>query len=207
MIERLYRQLRTSLCVADDPENRTNPLPLVLLGIRSPLKPELDCSVAELVLGAIVRIFGEIILPVPRGAAEDPTSLLHRLQQFMWTLSGVPPGPSVPESYLEKDFETCPHICLRCSQVRRSQEPPYDGPFRAISRETKTFPMQRVTHAEVASLDLLKAAVPYTPPDEPCGPLPTVPPPDPIYIRPVYSLFLYVCYPQLQLSSHRPPSL
>nr|VZI10129.1 unnamed protein product [Spirometra erinaceieuropaei] len=155
------------------------PLPLILLDIRSSLKPNLDCSAAELVLGATIRLPSQMISPTRRVAVENPTSLLHRLRQFMRTLSPVLPRPSVSESYLEKDLATCSHTYLRCDQVCRPLEPSYDGPFRVISRRTKTFRIQRGTREEVVSVDRLKAAVPDTPLDEPCGPLPPAPPPRP----------------------------
>nr|VZI28875.1 unnamed protein product [Spirometra erinaceieuropaei] len=177
MVERFHRQLKASLRAADDPENWTDHLPLVLLGIRSSLKSDLDCSAAELVFGATVRLPGQMISPTSRVAVEDPTNLLHRLRQFLRTLSPVPPRPSVSESYLEKDLATCSHVYLRCDRVRRPLEPPYDGPFRVISRGTKNFRIQRGTREEVVSVDRLKAAVPDTHPDEPCGPLhPALPP-------------------------------
>ncbi|BHF85899.1 hypothetical protein SprV_1002907400 [Sparganum proliferum] len=179
MVERFHRQLKASLRAAADPENWTDHLPLVLLGIRSALKPDLDCSAAELVFGATVRLPGEMISPTPQSAVEDPTNLLHRLRQFMRTLSPVPPRSSASPSYLEKDLATCSHVYLRCDRVRRPLEPPYDGPFRVISRGTKNFRIQRGTREEVVSVDRLKAAVPGTPPDEPCGPLSPAPPPRP----------------------------
>nr|VZI26238.1 unnamed protein product [Spirometra erinaceieuropaei] len=120
-----------------------------------------------------------MISPTPRVAVEDPTNLLHRLQPFLRTLSPVPPRPSVSESYLEKDLATCSLAYLRFDRVRRPLEPPYDGPFRVISRGTKNFRIQRGTREEVVSVDRLKAAVPDTTPDEPCGPPPPAPPPRP----------------------------
>ncbi|BHF77224.1 hypothetical protein SprV_0502032800 [Sparganum proliferum] len=95
----------------------------------------------------------------------------------MRTLSPVPPRSSAYPSYLEKDLATCSHVYLRCDRVRRSLEPPYDGPFRVISRGTKNFRIQRGTREEIVSVDRLKAAVPDTPPDKPCGPLHPAPPP------------------------------
>ncbi|BHF80104.1 hypothetical protein SprV_0702322800 [Sparganum proliferum] len=203
MVERFHRQLKASLRAADDPENWTDHLSLVVLGIRSSLKSDLDCSAAELVFGATVRLPGQMISPTPRVAVEDPTNLLHRIRQFLRTLSPVPPRPSVSESYLEKDLATCSHVNLRCDRVRRPLEPPYDGPFRVISRGTKNFRIQRGTREEVVSVDRLKAAVPDTPLDEPCGPLP----PDPLSLRPVYFLCPHVRNPQLQLHLHQPTTL
>ncbi|BHF63679.1 hypothetical protein SprV_0200667300 [Sparganum proliferum] len=155
------------------------PPPLVLLGIRSSLKSDLDCSAAEHVFGATVRLPGQMISPTPRVAVEDPTNLLHRLRQFLRTLSPVPPRSSASPSHLEKDLATCSHVYLRYDRVRRPLEPPYDGPFRVISRGTKNFRIQRGTREEVVSVDRLKAAVPDTPPDEPCSPLHPAPPPRP----------------------------
>nr|VZI46136.1 unnamed protein product [Spirometra erinaceieuropaei] len=106
MVERFHRQLKASLRAAADPENWTDHLPLVLLGVRSALKPDLDCSAGELVFGSTVRLPGEMISPTPQGSVEDPTNLLHRLRQFMRTLSPVPPRSSASPSYLEKDLAT-----------------------------------------------------------------------------------------------------
>ncbi|BHF70280.1 hypothetical protein SprV_0301333000 [Sparganum proliferum] len=63
MVERFHCQLKASLRAADDPENWTDHLPLVLLGIRSSFKSDLDCSAAELVFGATVRLPGQMISP------------------------------------------------------------------------------------------------------------------------------------------------
>nr|VZI09926.1 unnamed protein product [Spirometra erinaceieuropaei] len=169
MVERFHRHMKASLRAADDPENWIDHLPLVLLGICSSLKTDLDCSAAEFVFGATVRLPGQMISPTPRVAVEDPTNLLHRLRQFLRTLSPVPPRASLSESYIDKDLTTCSHVYLRWDRVRRPLEPPYEGPFRVISRGTKNFRIQRGTREEVVSVDRLKAAVPDIPPDEPCG--------------------------------------
>ncbi|BHF78214.1 hypothetical protein SprV_0602132600 [Sparganum proliferum] len=87
------------------------------------------------------------------------------------------PGTSVSESYLDNGLATCSHVYLRCDRVRRPLEPPYDGPFRVISRGMKNFRIQRGILEEVVSVNRLKAAVPVTPPDEPCNPLPPASPP------------------------------
>ncbi|BHF72213.1 hypothetical protein SprV_0401527700 [Sparganum proliferum] len=205
MVEWFNRQLKASLRAAVDPENWTNHLSLILLGIRSALKPDLDCSAAELVFGATVRLPGELISPTPRGAVEDPTNLLHRLRQFMRTLSPVPPKSSASPSYLEKDLATCSHVYLQCDRVRQPLEPPYDGPFRVLSRGPKAFRIQRDNRKEVVSVGRLKAAVPGTPPDEPCGPLPSASPMQPLFHRPVFSLCPPVRYLRLSPPTPTPP--
>nr|VZI16984.1 unnamed protein product [Spirometra erinaceieuropaei] len=187
MVERFHRQLKASLRAAANPDNWTDHLPLVLLGIRSALKEDLDCSAAELVFGATVRLPGEMISPTPRGAVEDPTNLLHRLRQFMRTLSLVPPRSFASPSYLKKELAMCSHVYLRYDRVHRPLELPYDGPFRVFSRGTKTFRIQRDNSEGVLNVDRLKAAVPDTLPDEPCGPPPSDPRLQPLYHHLVFS--------------------
>ncbi|BHF61161.1 hypothetical protein SprV_0100413300 [Sparganum proliferum] len=82
---------RGGRAVSPPVEGWTDHLPLVLLGMRPFLKPELDCSADELVFGVTVRLPGEMISPTPRGAVEDSTNLLHRCRQFVRALSPVPP--------------------------------------------------------------------------------------------------------------------
>ncbi|BHF81674.1 hypothetical protein SprV_0802480700 [Sparganum proliferum] len=98
MVERFRHQLKASQRAATDSENWTDNLPLVLLGIRPALKPDLDCPAAELVFDTTVRLPGEIISTTPRVADEDLTNLRHCLRQFLRTLSPLSPRPSVSES-------------------------------------------------------------------------------------------------------------
>ncbi|BHF60737.1 hypothetical protein SprV_0100370300 [Sparganum proliferum] len=118
----------------------------------------------EPVFGATVRITGEMISPNPRGAGDDPTNILHRLRQFMQTLSPVPPRSSASPSYLEKDSTTCCHVCLPCGRVRRPPEPPYDDPFQVLYRGTKTFRIQRANREEVSGISNRSIRVHNTPP-------------------------------------------
>nr|VZI38583.1 unnamed protein product [Spirometra erinaceieuropaei] len=91
MVERFHRQLKTALRAAGDPENLSDNVPVALLGIRAALKSDLDCSAAELVFGTTLRLPGEMVTPTSRGAEETPENFVHRLRQFMRSLSPVPP--------------------------------------------------------------------------------------------------------------------
>nr|VZI05885.1 unnamed protein product [Spirometra erinaceieuropaei] len=56
MLERFHRQLKASLRAVDGLENWMDHIPLVLFGIHSSLKSDLDCSAVELVCGVNVRL-------------------------------------------------------------------------------------------------------------------------------------------------------
>ena len=59
IIERIHRQLKAALRAHKSSSHWTEVLPLVLLGIRTALKTDLQCSAAELVYGTTLRVPGE----------------------------------------------------------------------------------------------------------------------------------------------------
>ncbi len=159
MVERFHRQLKTALRAAQNPADWSDNLPLALLGIRAALKSDLDCSTAELVFGTTLRLPGEMVTPTPRGADEDPINFVHRLRQFMRLLSPVPPRTPPSKSYVEKGLANCTHVFVRVDRVRKPLEPPYEGPFRVISRNEKTCRIVRGVKEDVVNVDRVKAAV------------------------------------------------
>nr|VZH92711.1 unnamed protein product [Spirometra erinaceieuropaei] len=219
MVGRFHRQLKTTLRAVEDPGNWSDNLPLALLGIRAALKSDLGCSAAELVFGTTLRLPGEMITPTSRGADENPDNLVHRLRQFMRSLSLVPPRTPMAESYVEKDLDKCTHVFVRCDRVRQPLESPYEGPFRVLARNAKTFRILRSDKEDVVSVDRVKAAVAEEPPDlsqgQKCADSQTPVPPSslsPVYspcplpcpsLRPAYFLPLLVYSIQLQ---HHPPA-
>ncbi|BHF61467.1 hypothetical protein SprV_0100444100 [Sparganum proliferum] len=225
MVERFHRQLKTALRAVEDPGNWSDNLPLALLGIRAALKSDLGCSAAELVFGTTLRLPGEMITATSRGADETPDNLVHRLRQFMRSLSPVPPRTPMTESYFEKDLDKCTHVFVRCDRVRQPLESPYEGPFRVLARNAKTCRILRGDKEDVVSVDRVKAAVAEEPPDLPQGqkcadpltpvapsslspthspcPLPRPSPPLPLPLRPAFFLSLHVY--SIQLQHHPPP--
>ncbi|BHF84036.1 hypothetical protein SprV_0902718600 [Sparganum proliferum] len=169
MVERFHRQLKTALRAAEDPGDWSDNLPLALLGIRAALKSDLGCSAAVLVFGTTLRLPGEMITATSRGADETPDNLVHRLRQFMRSLSPVPPRTPMTESYVEKDLGKCTHVFVRCDRVRQPLESPYEGLFRVLARNAKTCRILRGDKEDVVNVDRVKAAVAEEPPDLPQG--------------------------------------
>ncbi|BHF77486.1 hypothetical protein SprV_0602059200 [Sparganum proliferum] len=224
MVERFHRQLKTTLRAVEDPGNWSDNLPLALLVIRAALKLDLGCSAAKLVFGTTLRLPGEMVTPNSRGTDETPNNLVHRLRQFMHSLSPVPPPTPTTESYVEKDLDNCTHVFVRCDRVRQPLESPYEGPFRALAHNAKTCRILRCDMEDVVSVDRVKAAVAEEPPDlsqgqncvdsltpippsslspahPPCPLLP-LPLPCPLPLRPACFLSLHVYNTQLK---HHPP--
>ncbi|BHF66583.1 hypothetical protein SprV_0200960500 [Sparganum proliferum] len=92
-----------------------------------------------------------MITATSRGADETPDNLVHRLRQFMRSLSPVPPRTPMAESYFEKDLDKCTHVFVRCDRVRQPLESPYEGPFRVLARNAKTCRILRGDKEDVVS--------------------------------------------------------
>ncbi|BHF58122.1 hypothetical protein SprV_0100107100 [Sparganum proliferum] len=91
LVERFHRQLKASLRAHDNPSHWSEHLPLVMLGIRTALKPDLECSAAELVYGTTLRIPGVFFGYSQRPADLDPSDYVQRLRQVMTHLRATPP--------------------------------------------------------------------------------------------------------------------
>ena len=62
LIEHLHRQLTAALKAHHNPACWTEILPMVLLGIRTAVKEDIGCSMAELVYGTSLRLPGEFLI-------------------------------------------------------------------------------------------------------------------------------------------------
>jgi cleavage and polyadenylation specificity factor subunit 1 len=94
LVERFHRTLKAAImCHAD--QQSTEALPLVLLGICTSFKEDLQASVAELVYGEPLRIPGELLTPTANPV--DPAHLITELREHMTRLRPTPSStPRLP---------------------------------------------------------------------------------------------------------------
>nr|VZI50870.1 unnamed protein product [Spirometra erinaceieuropaei] len=152
MVGRFHRQLKTVLRAVDYQGSWSDNLPLAILGIRTALKSDLGCSATELLFGTTLRLPGEMIIPTSRMADETTDNLVHRLRQFLRSLSPVPPRTRITESYVEKDLDNCAHAFVRCNRVRYPLKSPYEGLFRVLALNAKTCRILRGDKEDVVSV-------------------------------------------------------
>jgi hypothetical protein len=135
-VERFHRTLKAAImCHAD--QQWAEALPLVLLGIRTAFKEDLQASVAELVYREPLRIPGELLAPTADPV--DPAHLITELRQHMARLRTVPAARNAsPATFVHSDLENCTHVFRRQDTTRRTLEPPYSGPYQILPRREKT---------------------------------------------------------------------
>ena len=159
MVERFHHQLKASLmCKA--PTNWFEALPVTLLGIRSTLKEDLHCTSAELVYGTTLRLPGDFFqASTPTDMVEDPLSYVDRLKSTMRQLTAMPPRHHTNrKSYIPPDLSSSPHVFVRSDSVKRSLQPPYDGPYPVLKRTSKHYTVSINNQHQTISIDRLKPA-------------------------------------------------
>ena len=164
MVENVHRPLKSAL-MAQDLQNRLNStilaqgnnwyetLPLVLLGIRSSFKEDLQSSSAELVYGEALRLPGEFFTP-DKNPSSDATSFLSRLTTITNALSPSPASRhSKPKVYVYKELSNCSHAFLLEPPIRSSLQPPYSGPYKILKRQNKTIVLNIKGQPTTVSID------------------------------------------------------
>lgn len=157
LVERFHRQLKAAImCHADS--NWVDVLPLVLLGIRSSFKEDLQASSAELTYGEPLRLPGEFFSPtVPE--ATDISEFTSRLRSMTTRLRPIPTTRhDTKKTFVYKDLATTSHVFLRDDSLRGALQPPYSGPYEVLNRTEKTFDILYKGKKVTVSIDRLKPA-------------------------------------------------
>ena len=130
-----------------------------MLGIRTAIKDDLQCTTAELVYGTTLRLPGEFFEQHSTITIPDPTSYATQLKDTMSKLRATPTrAQSNHKTFVQKDLKSGTHAFVPHDAVRKSLQRPYDGPYRIIKRTDKHYTLDVKEKHEVISLDRLKPA-------------------------------------------------
>ncbi|XP_045764373.1 uncharacterized protein LOC123869707 [Maniola jurtina] len=158
IIERLHRQLKAAI-MCHTSSQWTEALPVVLLGMRSSWKEDIQATPAELVYGEALQLPGQFLSPKQDFTTSDVTQYATRLRSYMAQLTPKPTSwHTTSPFYIPKDLNTCSHVFLRRDHVRSSLEPPYSGPFKVLKRQPKFFSIDIHGKPNNVSIDRLKPA-------------------------------------------------
>lgn len=161
MVERYHRNLKSALGAYGDSSRWVEFLPMVLPGLRSVVKSDLQCSSAELVYGCTLSLPGQLFSSpgIVDDTLSDPLSYAARLSKAMSSV--VPTGPRVPSAracFIPGDLSTCTHVYVRRDAHRRPLRPVYDGPYTVVSRADKYFKVVVNGRHDSVSIDRVKPA-------------------------------------------------
>lgn len=129
-IERTHRQLKAAIMCHQN-SRWTEVLPIVLLGIRSSLKEDLQATAAELTYGTSLRLPGEFFVS---GESNKPTP--EFVADLKTTMSKLRPAPTSNHSresaFVQKQLSTCSHVFVKEGAIKPPLTQPYDGPYRVV---------------------------------------------------------------------------
>lgn len=156
LVERWHRTLKASI-LCHNTVKWTTHLPMILLGLRSTFKADINASPAELVFGTTLRIPGEFF--------NDQTSMKTETQTVIDlrnAMNDLRPTSAVwhckPKVFIPNDLKTTSHVFLRDDSIRKSLTHPYNGPFEVLQRTSKYFKIQIGKRQSNVSIDRLKPA-------------------------------------------------
>lgn len=159
LVERMHRHLKSALMCHNDTWHRA--LPIVLLGMRSSFKEDLQASPADLVYGEPLHLPGEFVCPSSLLGLIGDSAFAEQLRKHMASLSPTPPSRhGERRTFIFKDLESATHVFLRDDTIKSSLKPPYSGPHKVISRaqDGKTLTILVGERHLTVSLDRVKPA-------------------------------------------------
>ncbi|XP_015122530.1 uncharacterized protein LOC107044963 [Diachasma alloeum] len=126
LLERLHRQLKAVLhCHGDE---WFDAVPVILLGLRSAWKEDLQAIPAELTYSEPLRLPGEFLAPAVHKSPAP--ALVKNLRDPLHSLASVPTSHhGTKPTFVFKDLTTCSHVFIRNDQARKSYKSPYSGHF------------------------------------------------------------------------------
>ena len=158
MVERFHRQLKSALKTQSTPVAWMDSLPLVLLGIRTSLKTDLNSTAAEMVYGSSLRLPGEFFQSSHHHSLPDQSDFVNRLRTHFRSLQTVPPRSATGNSHIPPELSTSTHVFVRHDAIRKPLQPPYDGPYSVVKRTPKHFTVNIKGRHDTVSIDRLKPA-------------------------------------------------
>ncbi|XP_037928948.1 uncharacterized protein LOC119663416, partial [Teleopsis dalmanni] len=156
MVERFHRTLKAAIrCHSSS--NWTQSLPLVLLGLRTTPKLDLNASPSEMLFGNPLCVPGQMLSDFKQKSSE--TDFVSALRRALAKVKSVESTRHChPSVYVPRDVINCKHVFLRVDRARAPLEQPYEGPFEVLSRNEKTSVIVCRGREVTVSNDRLKAA-------------------------------------------------
>lgn len=156
MVERFHRTLKAAImCV--NPKDWFYELPLILLGLRTAYRDDLQCSAADMVYGQTLRIPGEFLeAPTQNMDQAEFSKVLHRSFEKVKPIK--PDRHGTRKFFVSPELKECTHVFVRVDTVKRPLQHPYDGPHRVLRRDAKWMDVLVAGKTQRISIDRLKPA-------------------------------------------------
>ncbi|GFT07367.1 transposon Tf2-11 polyprotein [Trichonephila clavipes] len=157
LVERLHRHLKSAI-KAHENSKWSEIIPIVLLGMRSAVKKDINATCAELVYGTTLR------LPSDLFSTDKITTTCNQtyasfLREKMRALQPTPTSAHSNSSmFVPTKLKSCSHVFLRIDSVQPPLSQNYTGPHKVIRRTDKVFTILINGKRKTVSIDRVKPA-------------------------------------------------
>ncbi|CAI9728976.1 Hypothetical predicted protein [Octopus vulgaris] len=132
-------------------------LPVVLLGIRSAVKENLQYSLAELLYGTTLTLPDQMFEET-NFFNGDVNDYVTRLKRFLTDIPSFTRKLQNVKSFLPSDIKSWTHVYVRNDAAHNSLKYKYTGPFKVLSVTDKTMTLEMNGKKEIVSVDRVKKA-------------------------------------------------
>jgi len=132
LIERWHRDVKAAIMCHN--KRWTKVLSTVLLGLRTRVRLETDCSPADLLYARALKLPGEFVLCDDVLPSHQP--FLSEFRDYMREVRPVPvERKDKRKIFFFKDLATCTHVLLLTKrEIKVPLERPYKGPYKVLER-------------------------------------------------------------------------
>ncbi|GFT99373.1 hypothetical protein TNCV_1221691 [Trichonephila clavipes] len=155
LVERLHRHLKSAI-KAHENSKWSEIIPIVLLGMRSAVKKDINATCAELVYGTILRLPSDLFSTdkITTTCNKTYVSFLHEKTR---ALQPIPTSAHSNSSmFVPTKLKSCSHVFLRIDSVQPPLSQNYTGPHKVIRRTDKVFTILINGKMKTVSIDRVK---------------------------------------------------
>ena len=160
LVERLHRQIKGAIMARQATScSWMDDLPIVMLGIRTAWRTELDKAPCELVFGAPLSVPGSFFSNKVDREALPSTEFVQGLERIMVELAPTQMAHhATSKPHVPAALDMTDHVFVRTDAVRPPLVRPYTGPYRVLSRSAKYFTIMKNGKPDNITVDRLKPA-------------------------------------------------
>ena len=187
LVERFHRRLKEALLALGEDAGAQWfwRLPLVLLAIRTTIKPDVGATPPDLVFGEGVAVPGCLLSSTPSSEEELQQQSRQTLANLRMEVERLQPTQTsahrIQRVQLPTDLQTASHVFIKRGGVTGTLSTPYTGPYRVVERQPTFFKVS-IPGRGVESVALARikpACVAPLDEDDPEPPEPVTPPSPP----------------------------
>ncbi|GFX14042.1 transposon Tf2-6 polyprotein [Trichonephila clavipes] len=157
LVERLHRHLKSAL-KAHDNSKWSEIIPIVLLGMRSAVKKDINATCAEFVYGTTLRLPSDLF-STDKITTTCNQTYVSFLREKMRALQPIPTSAHSNSSmFVPTKLKSCSHVFLRIDSVQPPLSKNYTGPHKVIRRTDKVFTLLINGKRKTVSIDRVKPA-------------------------------------------------